>query len=110
MVDKEWSRLTPFDSAPIITFMEAYDLCLPWYWIYDHDFVCFVEEACAARGLTLWQIKPASLLQSVNDLYTGRATFRSLLDRAADDLRFEPIRRFALQQHKHRLNPSELSH
>ncbi len=43
-------------------------------------------------------------------LYNGRAAFRTLLDRANDDLRFEPIRRFAKENHLHRINPIELSH
>jgi hypothetical protein len=90
--------------------MQAYDLCISWYWLYDHDFVRYLEEACAMRRLTLWQITPSNLLQAVNDLYTGRVTFGTLLDRAADDLRFEPIRRFALEHRVRRLNPSELSH
>jgi hypothetical protein len=90
--------------------MQAYDLCISWYWLYDHDFVRYLEEACAMRHMTLWQITPSNLLQAVNDLYTGRVTFGTLLDRAADDLRFEPIRRFALEHRVRRLNPSELSH
>ncbi len=90
--------------------MPAFDLCLPWYWLYDHDFVRFIEEACAAQQVTLLEITPANILQAVNDLYTGRSTFSTLLDRAADDLRFEPIRRFALEHGTHRLNPAEVSH
>ncbi|HTO99739.1 MAG TPA: hypothetical protein VMJ64_00065 [Anaerolineales bacterium] len=90
--------------------MQAYDLCLPWYWIYDHDFVRFMEEACAVHQVTLLQITPANLLQAVNDLYAGGIGFRTLLDRAADDLRFEPIRRFALEHGSHRLNAPEYSH
>ena len=90
--------------------MRAYDLCLPWYWIYDHDFVHFMEEACTARGVTLWQVTPSNILQAVNELYAGDVVFNTLLDRAADDLRFEPIRRFAVEHGSHRLNPPALSH
>jgi hypothetical protein len=90
--------------------MPAYDLCLTWYWLYDHDFVGFIEEACAARRIALWQITPTNLLQAVNELYTGSSTFGTLLDRAADDLRFEPVRRIAVEQGRHLLNPAELSH
>ena len=90
--------------------MQAYDICLPWYWIYDYDFVHYMEEACAAHRVTLWQITPTNVLQAVSDLFSGTTTFHTLLDRAADDLRFEPIRRFAIEKGKHRLNPLELSH
>jgi glutathione synthase/RimK-type ligase-like ATP-grasp enzyme len=90
--------------------MQVYDLCLTWYWLYDHDFVRFVEEACAAQQLSLLQITPGNILKATSDIYSGEVSFDTLLDRAADDLRFEPIRRFALQRGKHRLNPAELSH
>ncbi len=90
--------------------MPAFDLCVTWYWLYDHDFVRFVEEACAAQQVTLWQITPTNILQAVHELYSGSGTFATLLDRAADDLRFEPIRRFALEQGAHRFNPAEFSH
>ncbi len=93
-----------------MTGMRAYDLCLTWYWLYDHDFVQFIEAACAAHGVTFCQITPSNLLQSVSELYAGELTFHTLLDRAADDLRFEPIRRFALEHDGHRINPPELSH
>ena len=70
----------------------------------------FISDACAARGLTLWQITPLNVLESITSLYSGRATFRVLLDRATDEILYEPIRRFAKQNHLHRINPAELSH
>lgn len=90
--------------------MVTYDLCITWYWLYDHDFIQFMGEACAAQGVTLWQITPANILQAVNELYTGQTIFNSLIDRANDDLRFEPIRRFAIENNLHRINKPELSH
>jgi hypothetical protein len=90
--------------------MQTYDLCLAWYWPYDYDFIRFIGEACAARGVTLWQVTPANVLQAITELYTGGVSFKHLLDRAADDLRFEPIRHFAKERHIHRINPAELSH
>ncbi len=90
--------------------MRNYDLCLSWYWPYDCDFVHHVEDACGRLGLTLWQVTPAGILQAVTDLYGGKSGFGSLLDRAQDDLRFEPLRRFALEHGLHRINPPELSH
>ena len=90
--------------------MQTYDLCLPWYWLYDHDFIRYIGETCTAQGITLWQITPANILQAVTELYTGCTTFNCLLDRANDDLRFEPIRRFAREHHLHCINAPELSH
>jgi hypothetical protein len=90
--------------------MQTYDLCLPWYWEYDDDFVRFISDACAARSLTLWQITPLNVLESITNLYSGRVTFRALLDRASDEILYEPIRRFAKINHLRRINPAELSH
>jgi glutathione synthase/RimK-type ligase-like ATP-grasp enzyme len=89
--------------------MHAYDLCLSWYWTYDEDFVRYLEIACATHGVTIWQITPFNLLSAINDLYTNQVSFHHLLDRAGDDLRFEPIRRFAKENHLHRINPPENS-
>ena len=90
--------------------MQTFDLCLTWYWLYDHDFVRLIEESCASHQVSLWQITPANLLRAVHELYTGATTFATLLDRAADDMRFEPVRRYAVEHGCHRLNPAELSH
>ncbi len=109
-VCRDLGRLTRDESAPIMPLMRDYDLCLPWYWLYDHDFSHFMEEACHVHHVSLWQITPANLLASLDELFSGNATFHMLLDRAADDLRFEPIRRFALENGKQRLNAIELSH
>jgi hypothetical protein len=86
-----------------------YDLCLPWYWEYDIDFVQMVERACQEHGLTLWQITPENLLESITALYKGETSFRALLDRSQYDPRFEPIHRWSRDHTVRRINPSELS-
>ena len=62
-----------------------YDLCLPWYWEYDIDFVQTIERACKEMGLTLWQINPDNLLESINSLYRGENSFWAILDRSQYD-------------------------
>jgi hypothetical protein len=89
--------------------MTHYDLCLPWYWEYDHDFVHFVEQTCHEQGLSLWMVTPDNLLESVTALYTGERSFRVLLDRSQGDDRFLPINNWAREYNKKRINPSELS-
>ena len=89
--------------------MRDYDLCLSWYWQYDDDFVRLIEQVCASHGLTLWQITPRNIIDSITSIYSGQSRFRTLLDRAIDDLRFEPIRRFAKENQLRRINPLELS-
>jgi hypothetical protein len=86
-----------------------YDLCLPWYWEYDIDFVQFVEHACIEQGLTLWQITPDNLLESITALYKGEKSFQILLDRSQYDKRFEPVIRWAKKYNKKRINPAEVS-
>lgn len=86
-----------------------FDLCLPWYWEYDVDFVHFVECACQERELTLWQVTPDNLLESVTALYTGERTFNTLLDRSQGENRFLPIDRWAKEYNKKRINPIEVS-
>jgi hypothetical protein len=86
-----------------------YDLCLPWYWEYDIDFVHFVEKACLEQGLTLWQITPDNLLESITALYKGELTFRSLLDRAQGDDRFDPIIRWAGEHNAGLINSRKVS-
>jgi hypothetical protein len=97
-----------FQLSLIIGKMQ-YNLCLPWYWEYDIDFVQFVEHACIEQGLTLWQITPDNLLESVTALYRGEKSFQILLDRSQYDNRFEPVIRWAKKHHKKRINPAEVS-
>jgi hypothetical protein len=86
-----------------------YDLCLPWYWEYDVDFVQMVEKACLAQDVSFWQITPGNLLESITALYKGEITFRTILDRSQYDSRFEPIHRWSRQHHVRRINPAEVS-
>ncbi len=86
-----------------------FDLCLPWYWEYDIDFVHFTQQACTEQGLTLWQITPETVLESVSALYKGEKTFNTLLDRSQGEDRFLPIDKWAREYNKRRINPPELS-
>lgn len=86
-----------------------YDLCLPWYWEYDDAFVAMVERACIEEGLSLWQIKPDNLLESITALYKGVNTFKTLLHRGQGDPAFDPIPRWAKEFGARRINPAEAS-
>jgi hypothetical protein len=86
-----------------------YDLCLPWYWEYDIDFVQMIERACSEKGLTFWQITPDNLLESINSLYRGENSFSAILDRSQYDPRFEPIHRWSREHNTLRINPGEVS-
>ena len=86
-----------------------YDLCLPWYWEFDIDFVRMIEHACQEQELSLCQITPNDLLESVTALYRGEITFGTILDRSQYDSRFEPIHRWAKEHGVRRINPTEVS-
>jgi hypothetical protein len=86
-----------------------YDLCLPWYWEYDIDFVQMIERACREHGLEFWQITPDNLLESTTALYKGERSFRAILDRSQYDPRFEPIHRWSKEHAVQRINPAEVS-
>ncbi len=86
-----------------------YDLCLPWYWEYDTDFVGMVERACIEEGISLWQIKPDNLLESITALYKGITTFKTLLHRGQGEAIFDPIPRWAREFGARRINPAEVS-
>jgi hypothetical protein len=86
-----------------------YDLCLPWYWEYDDAFVGMVERACIEEGISLWQIKPDNLLESITALYKGVLTFKTLLHRGQGEAIFDPIPRWAKEFGARRINPAEVS-
>ncbi|GAB4547850.1 MAG: hypothetical protein Fur002_24240 [Anaerolineales bacterium] len=86
-----------------------YDLCLPWYWEYDEAFVGMVERACIEQGVSLWQIRPHNLLESITALYQGAMTFKTLLHRGQGEPTFDPIPRWAKEFGARRINPQELS-
>ncbi len=89
--------------------MSHFDLCLPWYWEYDNDFVQMVERACQAEEVTFLQVTPQTLLETTTALYIGEMTLGALLDRSQGDRRFEPLTRWAREHFIRRINPAEIS-
>jgi hypothetical protein len=68
-----------------------------------------IQHACQEQELSLWQVTPTDLLESVTALYKGEMTFRTLLDRSQYDSRFEPILRWSKERRVRRINPAEVS-
>jgi hypothetical protein len=89
--------------------MNHYDLCLTWYWEYDVDFVRMVESACAIRGVSLWQVTPDNLLNTIRLLQSQELIPGILFDRGNDDLRFDPIRKWAQDNGIYYINPPEVA-
>jgi glutathione synthase/RimK-type ligase-like ATP-grasp enzyme len=89
--------------------MKNIDLCLSWYWEFDSDFVRMVESACSSNGITLWQVKPETLLDAIRSLQTHEIKPAVLFDRANDDMRFEPIRKWAQGNGIYFINPPKVA-
>jgi hypothetical protein len=89
--------------------MRSIDLCLSWYWEFDSDFVRMVESACSSQGITLCQVRPETLLQTIRSLQAHEINPAVLLDRANDDLRFDPIRKWALESGTYYINPPSVA-
>ena len=64
-----------------------------------------VESACESRGLTLWQVKPETILQTIKALQTREIKPAVLFDRANDDIRFDPVRKWAQANGTYYINP-----
>jgi hypothetical protein len=86
-----------------------YDLCLPWYWEYDLDFIQHVQHACDEQSVSCWQVTPENLLESITSLYRGETAFPALLDRSQGDPRFGPIHRWAREHRARCINQPEAS-
>jgi hypothetical protein len=101
--------LTSLSQEPYNGSMEHIDLCLSWYWEFDSDFVRMVETACKSRDISLWQVKPESLLQTIRKLQAQEIKPAVLFDRANDDLRFDPIRKWARDNGIYYINPPQVA-
>ena len=72
--------------------MVTYDFCIAWNWEFDADFVAFLDLVCQSKGLSLFQIKPDSLANSLQSLNDKQVTFRTFFDRASDvDPQYLPL-------------------
>src|SRR4030043_267693 len=57
--------------------MRNYDLCLAWNWEYDADFVKLLDQACQSHGLSLLQITPENLSDTMRSLANKEIIFQS---------------------------------
>jgi len=90
--------------------MTEYDFCIAWNWEYDADFVSLLETVCISRGISVLQITPDNLADSIQALApsTRGLSFRAFFDRASDtDVRFIPVVEWARKNASYRINPHE---
>jgi hypothetical protein len=90
--------------------METYDLCLTWNWEYDADFVKLLNFACQSHGLSLLQITPENLSDTMQSLENKEIFPRVFFDRASDaDTRFIPVVQWACNHVLHHINFHQLA-
>jgi len=72
--------------------MEEFDLGIAWCWEYDRELVFELEEYIHQKGLTIYQIAPYNLEETLDKLKTNQLSFKLFLDRASDqDEKFERL-------------------
>ncbi len=88
--------------------MNKFDLCLAWNWEYDADFIKVMVAACRSRQLSMLQVLPENLNDTILALNNQQLIFYSFLDRASEaDIRFKPLVRWACEHNRHCLNHHE---
>jgi hypothetical protein len=88
--------------------MVTYDLCIAWNWEDDADFVALLDTACRAKKLSLLQITPDNLDDSLHSLAEQQVGFRAFFDRASEvDTRFMPLVRWVCEHGIYFINSYE---
>jgi len=88
--------------------MALYDLCIAWNWEHDADFAVLLAEACGAQNVSLLQVTPANLAETLLALAGDRVAFRAFFDRASDaDEAFLPLAEWASRRAPLRINARE---
>ncbi len=64
--------------------MEEFDLGIAWCWEYDREMVFELENYIHQKGLTIYQIAPYNLEETLNKLKDDQLKFKYFLDRASD--------------------------
>lgn len=72
--------------------MQEFDLGVAWCWEYDREMVFELEKYIHQKGLTIYQIAPYNLEETIDKLKSGQLSFRLFFDRASDqDEEFERL-------------------
>lgn len=86
--------------------MQTFDLCFAWNWQYDQDFVRQVVQVCQAHGISLLEVTPTNLDETLQLLADQSIQFKAFFDRASDtDQRFFQLIEWACQEASLFINP-----
>jgi hypothetical protein len=90
--------------------MELFDFCLAWEWQYDKEFVHLLETACQDQQISLLQVTPLNLENTLQSLNNNELAFQAFLDRASDENpNYVPLVDWAHRQGVYRINPYGLA-
>jgi len=64
--------------------MEEFDLGVAWCWEFDKEMVSELERYIHQKGLTIYQIAPYNLEETLGRLQNNQLKFKLFLDRASD--------------------------
>src|SRR5512143_2316317 len=86
--------------------MQTFDLCLAWSWEYDADLVALLRSACQRHKLSLCEVTPKTLAETLDRIGTGTLKIHAFFDRASDaDPSFLPLVEWAARHVPCRVNP-----
>jgi hypothetical protein len=105
---KDGSHTARCRKLVLLEIFMRYDLGITWVTKADALFVEFLETACRARGLTLLQVTPVNLEETIRNLKTRAISLRAFMDRSSDeDERFLPLVAWAREEGVLRINSHE---
>jgi hypothetical protein len=88
--------------------MIYYDLCVAWNWEYDTDFIALLEGGCRSRELSMLQITPGNLAETLHALAEKEIICRAFFDRASDsDRQFMPLIQWVHENRIYTINSYE---
>jgi len=88
--------------------MQTYDLCLAWNWEYDAAFVKLLDTSCQSYRLSILQVTPQNLAETLLSLERQKIAFRLCWDRASEsDAAFQPLLQWTQQHRIPQINPTE---
>jgi len=72
--------------------MKTVDLAVAWNWEYDEDFVRGICRECEKVGLSIYEVQPRNLSETIDSLQRQELSVRVFYDRASDaDEAFLPL-------------------
>ncbi|MFA3783029.1 RimK family alpha-L-glutamate ligase [Melioribacteraceae bacterium 4301-Me] len=86
--------------------MKIFDLAVSYTWIYDSDFVNFIEEVFQKEGLSTFLIQDHNISEVTQLVSEEKIIFKAYLDRASDlDAKYDELATILTQKNVFMINP-----